>query len=279
MTPQEQYWKERCEAAENYISTLKDVDYKKWINIRHAEPPAPVCHPQTHNFHIARHGKCQDCGGSEWMDAPAPAQGVEEAAEAFVISMLPKIKLTDNLKQNLSHIEHLMVAAYCEGYGSRWQQGELEALRRWKAEAIEVMPDMQAIGKALDIQLGESIHDKILPGIEKLKQKAATPTIGARWVRGDYGRLYDLGKSGKRVPCYVDYDWSRDGKSVIRDIAALNPSNMEIGVRGMSYLGFIGNTKEEFISDCEKNNVEWLDESPCTCASLPTSDESVDFGK
>lgn len=53
--------------------------------------------------------------------------------------------------------------------GAKSAQGELEQLRQWKREAIEVMPDLQAIGKALDIPLGQSVHDKILPKIEQLK--------------------------------------------------------------------------------------------------------------
>lgn len=158
--------------------------------------PAPACRPQTHNFHIARHEKCQDCGGTEWMDAPAPAQGVEEEEAGYPVKPVVFFVRKDgkyvaeNGKQVM--IDFLLKREHAiyhdDGYvvlsGSRWQQGELEALRRWKAEAIEVMPDMQAIGKALGLRIDESIHDKILPGIEKLKQKAATPTIGARWVSG-----------------------------------------------------------------------------------------------
>jgi hypothetical protein len=45
---------------------------------------------------------------------------------------------------------------------------ELAALREWKREAIAVMPDMQKIGKLLNVPLGQSVHDKIIPGIESL---------------------------------------------------------------------------------------------------------------
>lgn len=58
---------------------------------------------------------------------------------------------------------------------------ELDELREWKRQAIEVMPDMQAIGKELNIKLGESVHDKILPGIIKLKQQSDKQE-GMRWV-------------------------------------------------------------------------------------------------
>lgn len=49
------------------------------------------------------------------------------------------------------------------------KEDEIEELRSWKASAIKVMPDMQAIGKALRIGLGQSVHDKILPGIGRIK--------------------------------------------------------------------------------------------------------------
>lgn len=48
-------------------------------------------------------------------------------------------------------------------------QAELAQLRRWKAEAMEVMPDFQAIGKALGVPLGATVHDKILEGIQALQ--------------------------------------------------------------------------------------------------------------
>jgi hypothetical protein len=42
-------------------------------------------------------------------------------------------------------------------------------LKAWKAEAISIMPDYQAIGA----ELGASIHDKILPAIETLQAENA----------------------------------------------------------------------------------------------------------
>lgn len=41
MTPTEKYWKERCEAAEKYISSNKTTDYKNWTTIRHTLQPSP----------------------------------------------------------------------------------------------------------------------------------------------------------------------------------------------------------------------------------------------
>lgn len=109
--------------------------------------------------------------------------------------------------------------------------------------------------------------DIILPAMQEYADKAA-PAIGARWVKGEYDRLYHLGKSGKRIPCFVDHDWLRDGTRILRDIAILTPENMSIGARGICYISPFAdeNTteKDEFIHQCEQSNVEWLDESPCT---------------
>ncbi len=55
-------------------------------------------------------------------------------------------------------------------YGYSLAEQEIAELERWKREAIAVMPDYQAIGKALNIKLGESVHDKILPEITRLKE-------------------------------------------------------------------------------------------------------------
>lgn len=65
---------------------------------------------------------------------------------------------------------------------------ELEA---WKQEAISVMPDMQQIGKLLGVKLGQSVHDKIVPGIRELQGKLkiardllqqAADAYGAEWI-------------------------------------------------------------------------------------------------
>src|SRR5690348_11764926 len=46
---------------------------------------------------------------------------------------------------------------------------ELEELREWKRQAIEVMPDFQAIGKEIDVKLGEPVHDKIVDCLKARK--------------------------------------------------------------------------------------------------------------
>lgn len=67
-----------------------------------------------------------------------------------------------NLRDEMDN--HQKIAEECERL-----EKEIAELKEWKQSAISVMPPIQEIGKALGIKLGESIYDKILPGIERLK--------------------------------------------------------------------------------------------------------------
>lgn len=49
------------------------------------------------------------------------------------------------------------------------QEERIKELEAWKESALSVMPDMQAIGKAIGVGLGQSVHEKILPAIKRLK--------------------------------------------------------------------------------------------------------------
>lgn len=53
---------------------------------------------------------------------------------------------------------------------------ELEELRRWKKEQMQVESewDAQAVGRELDLPLGSSIRAGILPAVKKLRQQLAT---------------------------------------------------------------------------------------------------------
>lgn len=44
---------------------------------------------------------------------------------------------------------------------------KVKELEAWKKEAISVMPDLQAIGKELGLEIGDTVHDKILPALKK----------------------------------------------------------------------------------------------------------------
>lgn len=60
-------------------------------------------------------------------------------------------------------------ASSLRGTGER----ELEQLRAWKESASAVWPDMQKIGKLIGVQLGDSVHDKIIPWIEAAESREA----------------------------------------------------------------------------------------------------------
>jgi uncharacterized protein YdcH (DUF465 family) len=46
---------------------------------------------------------------------------------------------------------------------------EIQRLQDWKESAMAVWPDMQKIGELIGVKLGGSVHDKIIPAIEKLQ--------------------------------------------------------------------------------------------------------------
>ena len=50
-------------------------------------------------------------------------------------------------------------------------QNQLKEVKEWKRQAIEVMADFQAIGRAINVPLGQSVHDKILPTITSLQSE------------------------------------------------------------------------------------------------------------
>lgn len=114
------------------------------------------------------------------------------------------------------------------------------------------------------------VRDVLLPLMEKkglkiIKQGEAQ--AGAGWVKGDYDRLYDQVKGGRRKVCYVDYYWDRDtSKEPCRDITTIRADYMQFSARGISYGGpwdmdkEESDIKKEFIAECERLNVEWLDE-------------------
>jgi hypothetical protein len=76
-------------------------------------------------------------------------------------------------------------------------QDVVEPLWGWKKSAIEVMPDMQAIGKELGLTVGQSVHDKILPGILKLKQELSWYKQNHAQVLEEVNKLVELQKKFK----------------------------------------------------------------------------------
>lgn len=89
--------------------------------------------------------------------------------------------------------------------------------------------------------------------------------VNAVWVKGDYDKLWEQIQSGIRTVCYVDYYWNRNDKSkVYRDICTIRKEHLEFSARGIGYGGVAhmeGDSKQEFLEECERLNVEWLDET------------------
>lgn len=48
---------------------------------------------------------------------------------------------------------------------------QIEELEGWKKSALAIIPDLQEIGKLLNLPLGESVHDKIIPAIKSMQQR------------------------------------------------------------------------------------------------------------
>jgi hypothetical protein len=87
-----------------------------------------------------------------------------------------------------------------------------------------------------------------------------------RWRKEGYEQLYKRAKAGYRIACYIDYDFYRDGGShpMCRDICTIgqNPTHLEFSSRGHGYSGYIEpdeNELKNFVEECERLNIEWLD--------------------
>lgn len=101
---------------------------------------------------------------------------------------------------------------------------------------------------------------------------------GAVWRKDSYDRLYDQVKGGKRTVCYVDYNFPNDPTLPVRDICTIRPNHMEFTARGIGYGGAGALLKGEdektfFLKECERLNVEWLDESGIPAAG----NDAVEF--
>lgn len=174
-------------------------------------------------------------------------ESVEENWESFWKPIVTNEDGTINIEQvkkelaDFSFIMEQVPKVYCHITGSRMSKVMYHA-----DTVISVADDYfnEQLEEAVKVEVGEQ--------------------PGAAWVKGHYDRLYDQLKSGKRSVCYVDYRWDTDMEPC-RDICTIREGHMEFSARGISYGGVAyiridENEKEEFISECERLNVEWLDE-------------------
>lgn len=99
-------------------------------------------------------------------------EGVEEAAKPVHMAGLDFVD--DLCKEVYYQGEPAHKAAY-SGFlaGASFVQSKLTALQDWKESAMQVMNDLdlQAIGKELNIPLGQDIANKVLDGIKGLKEE------------------------------------------------------------------------------------------------------------
>lgn len=84
-------------------------------------------------------------------------------------------------------------------------------------------------------------------------------------VSRDYARLWELGASGKRVVCFVNYP---GGNGTSRDVASTlkvgGGGVVEVSARGISYVW--AETVEDFVVQCYEREVAFLDPEAGTVA-------------
>jgi hypothetical protein len=107
---------------------------------------------------------------------------------------------------------------------------------------------------------------------------------GAVWVKGEYERLYDRLKAGveRPIPCFVNYNWDRKDKTkIMRDICTVRTDFMDFSARGIGYGGashvIPESEREEFLEECERLSVEWLDESGESPTAAGDGKEAIEF--
>jgi hypothetical protein len=82
--------------------------------------------------------------------------------------------------------------------GAEWaasqSESELIRLKEWKESAKKVLPDFQELGKLLNVPLGASVTEQIIPGIKALQSriKELEQQSGLRWVNVEQKFLNSL---------------------------------------------------------------------------------------
>lgn len=138
---------------------------------------------------------CKECGGitSEYSGTPCTCPVVVPPAPTVVEahSVEYKREYARAGREFAGSDESMFSCGYAYGVivGKQAAQIEIDRLKAWQASMLSVQPDMQAIGNALGLRLGESIHDKILPGIELLTRQRDGLKEALVAVRGWIGHL------------------------------------------------------------------------------------------
>jgi hypothetical protein len=95
-------------------------------------------------------------------------------------------------------------------------EAKVVQLEAWKQSQISVTPDYQKIGKLLDVGLGQSVHDKIIPGILALQEalKNARVNVLAEIHAYQKKRMWDgaISFMKKEIPDYEQASQDRKEK-------------------------------------------------------------------
>jgi hypothetical protein len=129
------------------------------------------------------HKKCDrvaidaDYSGAEHITVPA-TDGIN-----FIITGAVGSPLQSQLNADAATIKRLQANVESLKQMFEVSQRENEQLKQWKTEAMEVMAPIDKIGKAIGVKIGESIHDKILPAIERLTLQLGLAEMSNRKLR------------------------------------------------------------------------------------------------
>lgn len=122
--------------------------------------------------------------------------------------------------------------------------------------------DMKAWGKYVESDMG----------IDLWKTRALAAEKRPVWVKDEYERLFEQLKAEpeRKIVCWVNYQWRVTGEKgdILRDICSIMGKVMGFNARGIGYGGTetmngLEGEKQEFLEECERLNVEWLDEYGC----------------
>ncbi len=114
---------------------------------------------------------------------------------------------------------------------------ELEDLRRWKAEAMQVLAELNAqeIGKEMGLTIGQAVTPRILPYIRSLKAKLETAKGGLTQVeRNEAAALLDAVKHcWSQLPADLAFNDLLMRRTAPRD---WTPENLKLAKRANHYV-------------------------------------------
>lgn len=194
-------------------------------------------------FRIVEHWGNAACG------LPVMVKWLKEYARKQSSRFLTEYK---QYKENLKYL----------GGPTEWTQDRVDKMN--KVEVYEAIKGLNDLINFLD-----SVIHALEEGAAKWEDRALeAEKSGCIWRKDSYDRLYDQVKGGKRTVCYLDYNFPNDPTPPVRDVCSIR-ADLEFRARGIGYGGancLLEGEDERafFLKECERLNVEWLDESGVT---------------